>query len=160
MTFTVPLLRFLHPQMRAFEADGMQPHASDAPNWHVKRPLIWNAVQGYRVFMEQESHEALASLGRLVRQYYDLYPEICDAPVCASDVQANNALAQWFDSSPQVVTCGNDSDSPRRATLEFPAGTPVAELFDRRDGKRVAVESGEVTISLDPWEYRAFELRV
>ncbi len=159
MTFTVPLSRFLHPQMRAFEADGMQPHAPDAPTWPVKKPLLWNAVQGYRVFMEVESHEELATLGRLVRQYHDLYPEICDAPVSPADVQTTNSIAQWFDGLPSIVTCGNDSDATRLITLQFPNATPVALLFDRRDQKRVTVESGKAQFQMEPWEFRAFELR-
>jgi hypothetical protein len=160
MTFTVPLARFLHPQMRAFEADGIQPHASDAPRWPVQKPLLWNAVQGYRVFMEVESHEVLGPQGRRVREYYDLYPEICDAQVSAADVLTTNCIAQWFDGLPSVITCGNDSDSARDVTLEFPAATQVALLFDRRDQKRVAVESGKAKFQMAPWEFRAFELRV
>ena len=160
MTFTVPLSRFLHPQMRAFEADGMQPHAPDAPRWPVNKPLLWNAVQGYRVFMEQESHQLLASLGHRVREYYDLYPEICDAQVSVADMQSTNCIAQWFDGLPSVVTCGNDSDAARLATLEFPAETPVALLFDRRDQKRIPVVSGKAQFQMEPWEFRAFELRV
>ena len=159
MTFTVPLSRFLHPEMRAFEADGMEPHASGVPRWPVKKPLLWNAVQGYRVFMEVESHEELAELGHRVREYYDIYPEICDAQVSASDVKTTNCIAQWFDGLPSVVTCGNDSDAARPVTLKFPPSTPVAVLFDRRDQKRIPVEAGKAQFTLEPWEYRAFELR-
>jgi hypothetical protein len=159
MTFTVPLSRFLHPQMRSFEASGQQPRAQDAPVWPVKKPLLWNAVQGYRVFVEQENHEEIASLGRRVREYYDLYPEICDAQVSASDVKAD-CLAQWFEGMPSIVTCGNDADTQRTVTLEFPSATQVALLFDRRDRKRVPVESGKARFTLEPWEYRAFELHV
>jgi hypothetical protein len=160
MTFTVPLSRFLHPQMRAFEADGMEPHAQDAPRWPVQKPLLWNAVQGYRVFVEQESHEQLTAQGHRVRQYYDLYPEICDAHVSSFDVNTTNCMAQWFDGLPSVITCGNDSDSARLATIEFPAAAQVALLFDRRDRKRIPVESGKAQFTMEPWEYRAFELRV
>jgi hypothetical protein len=160
MTFTVPLSRFLHPQMRAFEADGMQPHGPNAPLWPVKKPLLWNAVQGYRVFMEQESHDVLAPLGRRVREYFDLYPEICDAQVSVADVQSTNCMAQWFEGLPSVVTCGNDSDAARLVTLEFPPASPVALLFDRRDQKRILVESSKAQFQMEPWEYRAFELRV
>jgi len=159
MTFTVPLSRFLHPQMRSFEASGQQPRAQGAPVWPVKKPLLWNAVQGYRVFVEQENHQQIASLARRLREYYDLYPEICDAQVSAFDVKAD-CMAQWFDGLPSIVTCGNDSDSARTVTLEFPPSTQVALLFDRRDRTRVPVESGKARIALNPWEYRAFELRV
>jgi hypothetical protein len=159
MTFTVPLSRFLHPQMRSFEASGQQPRARSAPVWPVKKPLLWNAVQGYRVFVEQENHEEIASLGRSVREYYDLYPEICDAQVSASDVKAD-CMAQWFDGLPPIVTCGNDSDSARTVTLEFPPSTQVALLFDRRDRTRIPVASGKARLKVEPWEYRAFELRV
>jgi hypothetical protein len=159
MTFTVPLSRFLHPQMRSFEASGQQPRAKDVPIWPVKKPLLWNTVQGYRVFVEQENHEQIASLSRRVREYYDLYPEICDAQVSAFDVKAD-CMAQLFDGLPAIVTCGNDSDSARTVTLEFPPSTQVALLFDRRDQSRIPVESGKARIALDPWEFRAFELRV
>jgi len=122
--------------------------------------LLWNAVQGYRVFMEQESHEDLAPMGRRVREYYDLYPEICDAQVSGDDVQSANCMTQWFEGLPSVVTCGNDSDAARLITLEFPVATPVALLFDRRDQKRISVISGKAQFQMEPWEYRAFELRV
>ncbi len=160
MSFTVPLSRFLHPQMRAFEADGMEPRTPGASRWPVKKPLLWNAVQGYRIFMEGESHEVLAGMGRRIREYYDLYPEICDAQVSLCDVKATDCMAQWFDGLPPVVTCGNDSDAARTVTLEFPAATQVALLFDRRDQKRISVEAGKAQFTLEPWEYRAFELRV
>jgi hypothetical protein len=88
-----------------------------------------------------------------------MYPEICDAQVSAFDVKTTNCIAQWFDGLPSVVTCGNDSDAARPATLEFTSSTPVAVLFDRRDQKRIPVEAGKAQFILEPWEYRAFELR-
>ena len=158
MTFTVPLLRFLHPQMRAFEASGQQPRARDAAVWPVLRPLLWSAVQGYRVFTEMENHEIIAPLGRLVRNYFDLYPEVCDAEMSPFDVDASAGLVQLFDSLPRVITCGNDADSRRTITLSFPKEVHAAELFDRRDQKRIPVNEGKALLTLEPWELRAFEL--
>ena len=69
-------------------------------------------------------------------------------------------MTQWFEGLPSIVTCGNDSDKARPVTVEFPSGTPVALLFDRRDQERISVESGKAQFTLEPWEFRAFELRV
>lgn len=159
MTFTVPLLRFLHPQMRAFEASGQWPRAEGAPVWPVKRPLLWNAVQGYRVFTELENHEQIASLSHMVRVYFDMYPEICDADVSVFDVEASNCLSQLFECLPRIVTCGNDADEARIVTLIFPKEVHVAELFDRRDQKRIPVIDQKTSFNMNPWELRAFELR-
>jgi len=159
MTFTVPLLRFLHPEMRAFEADGMQPHAEGAPRWPVEKPLLWNAVQGYRVFVEQESHEQLAALARRVRSYYDMYPEICGAQMSASDVLCDSGQAQLFESLPRVLTVGNDSNAARTIGLRFPQGVDAGLLFDRVTGRRIPVLDGNVLLPLQPWDFQAFELR-
>ena len=160
MTFTVPLSRFLHPQMRAFEADGMQPRQMNSPQWPVEKPLLWNAVQGYRVFVEQESHEQLAALARRVRAYYDMYPEICDAQMSKLDVVAGGPLVQLFDSLPRVLTIGNDSQTPRTAQIQFPPGIDAGTLFDRIAGTHIPVMDGKAKLELSAWDYRAFEVRV
>lgn len=159
MTFTVPLLRFMHPNMRAFEAWGLEPKAKDAPVWPVAKSLLWNAVQGYRIFAEQESHEQLTELGHRIRGYYDMYPEICDAPVSMFNVEAGDLLTQLFESAPRVMTVGNASDSPVTTTLQLPSEVQSGLLFDRCDQKKVSVIANKVELSLQPWEYRAFELR-
>jgi hypothetical protein len=160
MTFTVPLSRFLHALMRAFEADGMQPRQRNSPQWPVEKPLLWNAVQGYRVFVEQESHEQLAALARRVRAYYDMYPEICDAQMSELDVVTGGPLVQLFDSLPRVLTIGNDSQTPRTAQIQFPPGIDAGTLFDRIAGSHIPVMDGKAILELSAWDYRAFEVRV
>jgi hypothetical protein len=160
MTFTVPLSRFLHPQMRAFEADGMQPRQRNSLQWPVEKPLLWNAVQGYRVFVEQESHDQLAALARRVRACYDMYPEICDAQMSESDVVAGGPLVQLFDSLPRVLTIGNDSQTPRTAQIQFPPGIDAGTLFDRISGTHIPVIEGNAKLELSAWDYKAFEVRV
>jgi hypothetical protein len=145
--------------MRAFEADGMQPHAEGAPRWPVEKPLLWNAVQGYRVFVEQESHEQLAALARRVRSYYDMYPEICDAQMSASDVLCDSGQSQLFESLPRVLTVGNDSNAARTIGLRFPQDVEAGLLFDRVTGQRIPVLDGNVLLPLQPWDFQAFELR-
>lgn len=159
MHFTVPLLRFVYPSMRAFEAWGQQPRAQDAPVWPTAKPVLWSAVQGYRIFAEQENREVLAPTGRLIREYYDLYPEICDAPMSSFDVRCNEASVQLFDSLPRVLTIGNLTGSAVTAHLDFPLEAQTGLLFNRRDQSRIAVMGGKAEISLIPWDYRAFELR-
>jgi len=159
MNFTVPLLRFMHPQMRAFEAWGMQPRGKGVPVWPVAKPLLWNAVNGYRVFAELESQEDLASMGRLIRGYYDLYPEICDATVSPIDLECGPLMSQLFDSLPRVATFGNASERQVETLVRFPASLQAGSLFDRTSHQSLPVHSGQVTLSLTPWQYRAFELR-
>jgi Domain of unknown function (DUF6259) len=159
MKFTVPLLRFLHPQMRAFEAWGMEPRGRNAPPWPVAKPLLWNAVNGYRVFAELESQEQLAPLGRMVRRYYDMYPEICDAPVSVFDIDCPDAWTQLFESLPRVLTAANPKEGATKAQLTFPAEVQSGLLFDRCTGKTIPVRFGKAEVDLAPWEFRAFELR-
>jgi hypothetical protein len=159
MNFTVPLLRFLHPQMRAFEAWGLQPHGQNAPLWPVAKPLLWNAVNGYRVFAELESQEQLAPLGRRVRRYFDMYPEICDAQVSSFDVACLEAWTQLFESLPRVLTVANATEKSVSAQMIFPAAVEAGILFDRCDHTIRPVRSGKAELTLEPWEFRAFELR-
>lgn len=160
MHFTIPLLRFLHPQLRAFEATGQQPRAKEAQPAPVLWPLLWSAVQGHRIFVEQENHDQIRSLGRLVREYFDLYPEICDAEMSAAEVRTDKCIAQRFDALPQVLTVGNDAAIARQATVQLPPETLVGVLFDRRDQTRIPVIDGKATLPMEPWQFRAFELRV
>jgi len=159
MSFTVPLLRFLHPQMRAFEAWGVQPRGKGAPVWPVARPVLFNAVNGYRIFAELESQNQLAELGRLIRSYYDLYPEICGSLVSPFDLQSDELMSQLFDSLPRVATFGNASDSELKAIVTFPSEIQAGLLFDRKDGSSVPLRNGKAELALKPWQYRAFELR-
>jgi hypothetical protein len=159
MNFTVPLLRFLHPQMRAFEAWGMQPHGRNAPLWPVAKPLLWNAVNGYRVFAELESQEQLAPLGRMVRKYFDMYPEICDAQVSAFDTDCVGVWTQIFESLPRVLTVANATEKPVIARMTFPEAIQTGILLDRCDQRTISVRFRKAELSLDPWEFRAFELR-
>ena len=160
MHFSTPLLRFLHPQLRAFEATGQQPRAKESRTAPVLWPLLWTAVQGHRIFVEEENHQQIGPHSRRIREYFDLFPEICDAEMSSTDVVTSNCIAQSFDGLPPVLTVGNDSDTARQATVQFPAAAPVGLLFDRRDGTRVPVADGKASFPLEPWQFRAFELRV
>jgi len=154
-TFTEPLVRFLHPDMRAYESWGYTPRGGS--NDDLKRWFIWNCVQGHRVYAHNAARDQMADLSRNVRRHYDSFPEICDSPMSVLDVAAENCVAQLFEGSPRVVTVGNTNSLPVEATLSLPI--PASLLFDRVNGHRVSVTNRVARFTLDPWEYRAFEVK-
>ena len=154
-TFTEPLVRFLHPEMRQYESWGYVPRGGG--NDDLKRWFIWNTVNGHRVYAHNASREAMTALSAQVRRYYDSFPEICDSPISALDVAAENCVSQLFEGPPRVVTVGNPTARPAEARLVLPvAGT---ELLDRVNGQRLGITKREVKLTVAPWEYRAFEIR-
>jgi hypothetical protein len=62
-----------------------------------------------------------------------------------------------FEGSPNVITVGNITAEPAEAALNIPVHCSV--LFDRVDSSRLPVTDGKATLSLKPWDFRAFEVR-
>lgn len=153
-TFAEPLVRFLHPQMRQFESWGYVPRGAD--NDVLKRWFIWNSVNGHRAYAHNAHREPMIDLSAHVRRYYDSFPEICDSPMSVKDVKAENCIAQLFDGPPHIVTIGNRNNASAEASILLPV--PGSLLRDRVDGSRVRIKDGKATLSLKPWEYRAFEV--
>jgi hypothetical protein len=158
-TFDVPLVRFLYPQMRAFESWGT--NGTNRRGMLVGPPqklLVWNAVNGHRIYAHNPVHDMVGTLSLGIRHYYDTYPEIVDNEMSALDVGCENCIAQMFEgASSTIVTVGNPTDAPVKAEMSIPV--PAAELFDRVDTRRISVKGSKVSIELKPWEFRAFEIR-
>jgi hypothetical protein len=154
-TLHEPLVRFLHPQMRAFESWASRQAAP------VDRPIewlhVWNSVVGHRIYAHGPHADEMAAWSHRTRRYYDAFPEICDAPLSQRDVEARHCMACLFDAMPVVLTVGNLSSQPVQAQVRLPV--PGGMLFDRVDGLRVPVVDGEAALTLPPWEFRAFEVR-
>jgi hypothetical protein len=153
MTLSEPLVRFLHPDMRAYESWGSNPPPSHPP----QKLHVWNSVNGYRIYSHNPHQEEMASLSLRTRRYYDAFPEICDNPMSVLEAGCENCIAQLFEGAPYILTVGNVTDQSSQAVIEIPV--PSGELFDRVDSTRVAVVQGKGTIKLSPWEFRAFEVR-
>ena len=156
-TFTEPLIRFVYPDMRAFESWGNDRLSPTAPEVRREYLHVWNSVTGHRIYSHTPGWEEMAPLSARTRRYYDSFPEICERQLSMDDVAAENCLACLFDGLPRVMTIGNLSDQPVQATVMLPA--PCGMLFDRVDSTRVPVANGTATLPLAPWEFRAFELR-
>lgn len=154
-TFSAPLVRFLHPDMRQFESWGYVPRDGNVDA--LKRWFIWNSVQGHRAYAHNAHREEMAAMSAHVRRYYDAFPEICDAPMSALDVPAQNGIGQLFESSPRVLTLGNTNAVAVEVVLTLPV--PGSLLLDRVAGTRVPVSNGRAQLKLEPWSYQAFEIR-
>ena len=101
--------------------------------------------------------DRMAALSAATRPYYDLCPEIADAPLSDRAMAAENCLAELFDAVPAVVTVGNATPQPVSARVRVPISGSI--LFDCVDARRVPIHSGEAALDLAPWEFRAFEAR-
>ncbi len=147
--FTEPLLRFIYPDMRAFESwgYGKQP----------QRSHVFNSVTGHRIYAHNSSTEIMAALSLGTRRYYDLYPEIADAQMSAREIICDGCIANLFEGARSVLTAGNPSAAPAEVTIGIPTGDTC--LFDRTSGARIGVADGRARVALGPWEFRAFELR-
>jgi hypothetical protein len=153
--FTEPFVRYVYPQMRAFESRGS---IQEMANYHPIQYLQnWNAVTGHRIYTHAQDENETASAGRRIRQYYDLYPEVCDNQMSALDVLVSGCAAYLFEAMPMVMTVANLTDQPARASLTLP--TPCGLLFDRVTGQRVPVLDKQAILMLGPWEFVVFELR-
>ncbi len=157
MRFNVPLLRYLHPEIRTFESWSSEKRGgADRP---IEALHLFNAVTGQRIYAHQPNAGRMQALSRLTRDYYDAYPEICTSdlsnppPACEAPI-----LAELFDSVPRVMTVANPTPQRWRACIGLP-GREAGMLLDRVSGQRVAVEAGHATLPLEPWGYAAYELR-
>ena len=160
-TFSVPLARFLHPEMRAFESWTSGGSSPDQPMHPPEFYQIRNAVTGHRIYAHDPLADRMAGMGRHVRRYYDAFPEICDNPLSEWGIGligpgAESCKAELFEGMPRVLTVGNLTDSAVDIELVIPAVAGI--LFDRVDSTRVPVHH-QAHLSLKPWEFRAFELR-
>lgn len=154
-TFSEPFVRFVHPEMREYESWGYVSRGADSSI--IKQWFIWNSVHGHRVYAHNANREAMVDLSRLVRRYYDSFPEICDNPISVLDVKADHCIAQIFEGHPPIVTVGNTNNSEAAACITLPI--QGGALLDRVDGSRVSLTNRMATFHLKPWEYRAFEVR-
>jgi hypothetical protein len=118
---------------------------------------VWNSVNGQRIYSHTPDCAQMAALGARTRRYYDMFPEICDNEMSVHDVKTENCRAQLFEGRPQVITVGNLSAQKAKAKLTVPV--PCGILFDRVDSLRVPVDKGRAALELEPWEFRAFEVR-
>ena len=157
MRFDVPLMRYLHPEIRTFES------WSNSRRAPAGRPIealhLLNAVTGQRIYAHEPQAERMKWLSRRTRDYYDAYPEICTshlsnpAPACDEPIHA-----ELFESAPRIVTVANPTAEPRTARMTLPVSR-AGLLYDRISGRCVAVADGVATLDLEPWQYIAFEVR-
>jgi hypothetical protein len=157
---TVPLLRFMHPDMRSYEswrphpAKGGKPVGQKPERFH---PLnTWNAVHGQRIYVGKHN-AGMEQEAQRVRRYYDAFPEICDAPLSEQGVECEGGDAELFESKARVLTAGNLEDTPADVTIRLPV--PAGVLFDRVEGLRVPVMDGVARLDMQPHKFRAFEVR-
>ncbi len=155
MTFTEPVVRFLHPDQRAYESWGNLWNAE--PGVTHQALHLFNAVHGHRIYAHQPGADLMGERGRVVRRAYDAFPEICDSPMSPLAVKAAGGIADLFEGPPPVVTVGNPTDAPVTVRLSLPL--PARSLLDRVTDDRLVVTEGAATVPLAPWGFRAFELR-
>lgn len=153
-TFSEPLVRFLHADMRAYESWGSGGREQTQPS---ERLHVFNAVNGHRIYAHNAVRDRMALLSAQTRRYYDSFPEICDSPMSALDVKAENCIAQLFEGPPRVVTIGNVTDQVVEGKLTVPI--EATALYDRVEGQRIGLQQKQATVKLKPWEFRAFEVR-
>ncbi|BDI30484.1 hypothetical protein CCAX7_25350 [Capsulimonas corticalis] len=155
-SFGVPLLRFLHPEMRVFESWG------DSPAKSPRARHIWNAVHGHRIYAHEPARAQMGDLARRTRRYFDSFPEITEAPMSVADIEVSSpgAIAALFESLPPVVTVGSTSGAACEIDLTLPLGMAAGVLFDRVTGDRVPVHAGTARVALEGHDFRAYEVRV
>jgi hypothetical protein len=153
--FTEPFVRFIYPQMRAYESWASRQDIQDY------KPLeylhLWNSVTGHRIYAHSPNAKDMAQLGHHTRRYYDLYPEVCDNQMSMFEVSTHGCLVYLFDAMPMVMTVANLTPVPSDATLTIPI--PGGILFDRVTGQRVPLQDGHAKLLLEPWEFRVYEIR-
>ena len=147
--FTEPLVRFVHPDMRAYESWGYD----KLP----QKVLVWNAVNGHRIYAHNSETELMAPLSEHTRRYYDAFPEITENQMSALDAACKGCIAQVFEGRTTVITVGNTTAQPVQAALAVPVVGGV--LFDRVDGTRLPILDGKARLQLGAWQFRAFEVR-
>ncbi len=150
--FDIPFVRFLHPNMRAYES-----WSSKRAPVPIQKLHIWNFVTGHRIYCHNPDRNEMKEMSLKTRRYYDMFPEICDNDISVKSIGSENCIAELFGKESYVITVGNVTDEKVRASLEIPV--PCGVLFDRLDSKRIPVIDGKAKLELKPWEFRAFEIR-
>lgn len=74
--------------------------------------------------------------------------------LCLGAAQADRITSEG---SYPVLTLGNVTEKQTEAVIDIPV--PAGMLFDRLDAARVPVSAGKAKVVLNPWEFRAFEVR-
>lgn len=156
-TLTQPFVRFLHPEMRVFESWSSTLPPGEHPVSPPQELHVWNSVHGLRIYAHNPNRDEMASLGLRTRRYHDAFPEICDNQISTLEVGCQNCIAQLFEGPYPVLTLGNVTATRTDATIDIPV--PAGILFDRVDSTRVPVSAGKARVVLNPWEFRAFEVR-
>src|SRR5262249_50233416 len=134
-TFTEPLVRFLHAEMRVYESWGGSGAKTVMPLERLQVYHVWNAVHGHRIYAHAPRFERLAPLSLHTRRYYNAFPEITDSPMSVLDVTCRNCIAQLYEGTVMVLTVGNASARNVRAQIVLPVHGAI--LLDRVDGTRV-----------------------
>jgi hypothetical protein len=155
MNFGEPFVRFLHPDMRAYESWSNRRAAR--PDRPIEWLHVWNSVTGHRIYSHSPEADSMAALSQRTRRYYDIFPEICDSRMSALEMKSEKCYAQLFEGPPYVVTVGNLG--PQKVDAKLLVPVPCGILFDRVDSRRVAADNGKVQLCLGPWDFRAFEVR-
>jgi len=155
--FTVPLVRYIYPEMRAFESWGYGETNTGGDDTEKYRH-IWNSVTGHFIYSHNSNLKAMEIISLHTRRVYNSFPEITQNPMSAYEMQTENCMAEMFEGLPRVVTIGNLTNHPVNARACIPA--PAGVLFDRMAGVRVPVQNEWVELMMEPWEFRAFEIRV
>ncbi|MCL6615470.1 MAG: DUF6259 domain-containing protein, partial [Firmicutes bacterium] len=120
-TFLLSFLRYLHPEIRAYESWA---RSAIAPPMPLAELHVRNFVNGLRIYAHEPDHEEMAELARRARRYHDSYPEICDCPISEREVAAENCLAELFiGRSAHVLTVGNPTGERVEAGLALPGVT-------------------------------------
>jgi hypothetical protein len=156
-TFSEPFVRFLHPDMRAYESWGAGSAAAPVSFDKLRKSHIWNAVNGHRIYAHAHWFPRMAPLSLRTRRYYDAFPEITEARMSALDVSCRNCIARLYEGDNVVLTVGNDTGRHVDVETTIPVGAAI--LLDRVDGTRVPLAGGKFSFKLKPYEFRAFELR-
>ncbi|MEO8372617.1 MAG: DUF6259 domain-containing protein, partial [Candidatus Solibacter sp.] len=90
LTFTEPLLRFLHPEMRAFESWGT---GKEPP----EKLFVFNAVNGHRLFSHSYMFDRMAPLSLNAKRYHVVFPELLTNRMSILDAACENCIAQLFE---------------------------------------------------------------
>ena len=149
-TADVPLVRFLYPEINTFDSWGYDKTVA-------ARNLVFNAVNGYRLFAHGSFFDQLGPQAARIKEYHRLYPEIYKSPISIQDAVCDNCMAQLFEGPELVLTVGNTTDKEIEAGLVLPVRSGV--LFDRVTSARVPVQQGKAVLKLSPWEVRAYAVR-
>jgi len=149
-TADVPLVRFLYPAIQTFDSWGYG--KDEAP-----RNLVFNAVNGYRIFAHGPFFDTLGPQTAKVKEYHRLFPEVYKGRISVLEPACDNCMTQMFEGPLPVVTVGNPTGQQMDASLTVPVSGAI--LFDRVSSGRVPLVKGNAKLKLAPWEVRFYEVR-